>query len=141
MKRAIFPLVFCLVLATVPACGNDSTSPDTGTATGTLTEAFASVLQERGSATRSFNVAKAGTVSIQLLSLSQSGAIMALGWGTFSGTTCTITKSVQTAANSASNSPQIAGDLNAGDYCVKISDVGNLNTIATFTIYITKPAA
>jgi hypothetical protein len=86
-------------------------------------------------------VETAGTVGLQLISLSQSGAVVGLGLGTFSGTTCTITKSVQTASDGTSNAPQITGTLAAGDYCVRISDVGNLTTIVNFTIYITKPAA
>ena len=141
MKRAIFPLVFCLALATVPACGSDSTSPDTGTSTSTITETFSSLIQEKGSATRSFKVDTAGTVGLQLITLSQSGAVVGLALGTFSGTTCTITKSVQTASDGTSNAPQISSSLSAGDYCVRVSDVGNLNTIVTFTVYITKPAA
>lgn len=139
MKRAFFPLVLCVALAGAPACGSSSTSPDLGITT--VTETFASSIQERGTATRSFKVATAGSVSLQLTFLSQPGAVVGLGLGTFSGTTCTITKSVQTAADGASNAPQITTDLAAGDYCVRLSDVGNLNTIVQFTVYITKPSA
>lgn len=141
MKRAIFSLVLCLALSAVSACGSDETSPDLGTTTTMVTETFASSMQEKGSATRSFKVSTAGSVSLQLSFLSQSGAVVGLGLGTFSGATCTITKSIQTAANGASNAPQITSAVAAGDYCVRLSDVGNLNTIVTFTVYITKPAA
>lgn len=120
------------------ACGSTATSPTTTT---TTTDTFASRLQETGSASRSFNVTTAGTVKIQLVTVSQGDVVMGLGFGTMDGTTCVVSERVDTAPNSASESPQITKELAVGTYCVKLSDIGNLTQIVDFTITIIKPAS
>jgi len=118
----------------VIACGSSPTTP-----LFTNSISYVSRIQERGSAWRSFIVTTAGAVTVQLTSVSQTDAVMGLGLGTVSGTNCVVTQTVQTAANGAANSPQISTTLAAGQYCVKLSDIGNLTKIIDFSILITTP--
>src|SRR4249920_458687 len=98
MKVVPTLLLATLLLGTASAgCGSDTTAP---TATTTV-EQFASRLQEKGSAWRSVNVATAGDVTIQLVNVTQTDAVMNIGIGTISGTQCVLAASVDTVGNSA----------------------------------------
>ena len=123
-------------LAGLTACGDSPTTP-TDTVT-TITDTFSSRIQEKGSASRSFEVTTAGSVKVQLTAVSEA-AIVRLGLGTMSGATCVITDSVDTAASGTADTPQITKTLGVGTYCTKITDIGNLTTIVDFTIVVTKP--
>ncbi len=136
-KRPIFALLLILSASGAMACGSSSTDP---TASITTTTVFGSRIQEHGSAWRSFPVTKAGSVKIQLATVSQADAVVRLGLGTVSGTECVVSQSIDTAANNTADSPQITADLGLGTYCTKLSDIGNLTTIVDFQIYIITPA-
>jgi len=135
-RRLLFAGLLLLFVSGAAACGSSTTSPTTGATTITT---YASRIQEKGSAWRSFTVTTAGTVDLQLTAVSQADAVMGLGLGTVSGTTCVISQSVQTAANSTASAPQISTTLAAGTYCVKLYDIGNLTSITDFVITITMP--
>ena len=135
-RRRLFAGLLLLFVSGAAACGSSTTSPTTGATTITT---YASRIQEKGSAWRSFTVTTAGTVDLQLTAVSQVNAVMGLGLGTVSGTTCAISQSVQTAANSTASAPQISTTLAAGTYCVKVYDIGNLTSITDFVITITMP--
>jgi hypothetical protein len=138
MRRRLPSLALVLLWAAgLSACGT-STSPTITSPTITL--AFASRIQEHGSAWRSFTVPTAGSVTVQLTSVSQANAVVGLGIGTVNGANCVLSQSLQTAANATSNSPQITTTLSAGTYCVQFSDVGNLTTIVDFVILIVTPS-
>lgn len=136
MRRRL-PVLALLLLGTagLGACST-TTSPLTPA---TVTLVFASRIQQNGSAWRSFAVPTAGSVTVQLTSVSQADAVVGLGIGTINGNSCVPTQSLQTAANSAANSPQITTSLAVGTYCVQLSDVGNLTTIVDFTVLIVTP--
>jgi hypothetical protein len=135
-RRLLFAGLLILSASSAIACGSSSTSPS---ADATMTISYVSRIQEHGSAWRSFTVGTAGAVTVQLTAVSQSGAVMGLGLGTVSGTTCVLSQSVQTAASSTASSPQISATLPVGTYCVKLSDIGNLTTIVDFSIAINIP--
>lgn len=138
MRRRLPSLALLLLwTAGLSACGT-STSPTTIT-TVTTTLVFASRIQEHGSAWTSVTIPTAGSVTVQLTSVSQADAVVGLGLGTINGSSCVLSQSLQTPANSAANSPQITTTLSVGTYCVQLSDVGNLNTIVDFTILIVRP--
>jgi hypothetical protein len=133
MKVVTTLLVASLVAAA--GCDSDTNEPDI---TSTV-ETFASRLQENGSAWRSVNVTKAGDVTMQLVSLTQTDAKMNLGIGTISGTQCVIAASVDTVANGTEVAPQLTRTLSTGTYCVRIADIGNLTQLVEFSIRIEKP--
>ena len=130
-------VVHTLLLATlVGAAGCGSTTTPTVT---TTAEQFASRIQEKGSAWRSVNVPTAGDVTVQLVSVTQAGAVMNIGIGTISGTQCVLDASVDTAANADTVAPQLTRTEAVGTYCVRIADIGNLTQLVDFTIQIVKP--
>ena len=87
-------VVHTLLLATlVGASGCGSTNTPTVTTTAAH---FARRSPEQGSAWRSVNVPTAGDVTVQLVSVTQAGAVMNIGIGTISGTPCVLDASVDT---------------------------------------------
>jgi hypothetical protein len=136
-KRSIFAALILLSVSGAVACGSSSTTP---TAVLTSQLAYVSRIQEKGSAWRSFQVLYAGSVTVQLTSVSQTDAVMGLGLGTVVGTNCSLTQQTQTAASAATSTPQITATLPVGSYCVKVSDIGNLTSYIDFTILVTYPA-
>ena len=136
-KRSILAALILLSVSGAVACGSSSTTP---TATLTTSLSYVSRIQEKGSAWRSFQVPYAGSVTVQLTSVSQTDAVMGLGLGTLSGTNCVVTQQTQTAASAAASTPQITATLPVGSFCVKVSDIGNLTSFVDFTILITYPA-
>jgi len=135
-KRLLFSASLILLVSGTIACGSTTTTPSADVS---RTEIFASRLQEKGSAWHSFQVTTAGQVTFQLTSLTQTDAVMRLGLGTVSGTNCVVSQSVDTAASSTTNSPQITTTLAVGSYCVRVADIGNLTTIYDFSVLITSP--
>jgi hypothetical protein len=118
------------------ACGSSSTEPEVPTTQGV---SFASRLQERGFAWKSVTVPVGGTVTLQLVTVSQADVVMRLGIGTISGSKCVLLQSVDTPANNTTNSPQLTTTLPQGTYCAQLSDIGNLTTIVDFLVVIITP--
>jgi hypothetical protein len=142
--------VACLiaVIAAAFACGKDSpTSPSTTTATSTqtaasptTTEEFDSTVAVGGSKFYSFTTTTYGTIQITLTGVSgqfvPSTVMLGVGLGQPSGTDCVTTTSVNAAAGTT---PQVTGTYDAGVYCAKVSDVGNLFAPASFSATIAYP--
>ena len=61
-------------------------------------------------------------------------AVVRIGFGTFDGTTCTSTMTVDTAAND--DTPQLSTLMSPGRYCVMIWDIGNLTGVNDFAIFL-----
>lgn len=126
-------IVACLiaVIAASAACGKDSP---------TTTEEFDSTVAVGGSKFYSFTTTTYGTIQITLTGVSgqfvPSTVMLAVGLGQPSGTDCVTTTSVNAAAGT---SPQVTGAYDAGVYCAKISDIGNLFAPASFTATIAYP--
>lgn len=122
-------------LAVASGCGKTATEPVATTSV----EQFSSRLQEKGSAWRSITVTTAGNVMLQLVAVTQAGAVMNIGIGTISGTQCVLAASVDTVANSAAVAPHLTRTVSTGTYCVRIADIGKLTQLVEFTIRIEKP--
>jgi hypothetical protein len=97
---------------------------------------FSSTLLPRGFAWRSFQVERAGKVTVQYVAISPTGdLVMRLSLGTFDGTTCTPTTTVDTAPQATG--PQITLEtVPPGDYCVQVADIGNVVQISVFSISV-----
>jgi hypothetical protein len=137
-RRPVLALSLLLSVSGAMACGSSSTEPEAATA---QSIAFASRLQEHGFAWKQVDVPVAGTVTMQLVTVSQADVVMRLGIGTIDGAKCVLLQSTDTAANSATNSPQITTEMAQGSYCVQIADIGNLNTIVDFLLVVSAPLA
>ena len=138
---AMRPIAACMLLvfsAVLSGCGGDTT-PTTPTITRTspVTETFSSNLVVQGSVWRIVTAAQSGTLTATLTSTSQPAAAVGVALGVRSiGTSCLLNSSVTAAAGS---SPQLSAQVDAGDYCVKLFDVGALSTTMSFTLTIVYP--
>jgi len=100
---------------------------------------FASTLPVKGAVTKTVTTSTEGTIDVTLNSLgSQPNAVVGLGIGVVPSTSaeCTLTIIVQTKAGSV---PQLSEKVDAGSYCVGLSDVGNLTNQTTFSMTIAHP--
>lgn len=124
--------------ATTPTSPTDTTTPTA--ASPIYSEEFNDTLPVGGAAFYSFTVTQYGTVNVSLTSVSgqyvPSTVTVGLGLGKPDAETCTTSSSISTQSGAG---PQLTGTYDPGVYCVKVSDVGNLFSDATFAITIAYP--
>ena len=121
--------VFGLVLLCA-ACGS-TTSPSP------VTLSFASTLAVKGTASLSFTVPTAGTVSITLATLASTAEVgLGLGNPRSDGSGCQLFTSLNTVAGATA---QITNSAQPGPYCVEVYDVGNLTGATAFAVTIAHP--
>ena len=143
MKR---PLTLLVVASLGVGCSNSSSSPTTPSTTGSSASGspyyFTGTLAPQNSSFYSFTIARAGTVSVTLASLSVGpftptpSTSVGLGFGTPAGTGCSLTRSLKTGAGLAA---QIVTAVATGVFCVDIFDVGSLTVPTDFVIRIVHP--
>lgn len=142
MMRARVLLVACVLAPFAAGCDNGPVTPTTTTTTTTtttspVTETFSSQLSVGGYAFRSITAAKAGTVTLTLTSAGSSSTLklgIGLGITDVSGSTCLFTRSAETAAGG-----QITATVDAGNYCMRVYDIGTLTSATPFTVTIVRP--
>jgi hypothetical protein len=119
---------FALVTIATSAC---ATSPSTAS------ESYNGVLETRGFFSRTFVVAKAGTVKLTLTSLAPPSQQIGLGLGTPGvGLSCDLTVTVKATGTAAA---QLASQVNPGRYCFEVYDLGTLTDAVSFTLLIEHP--
>jgi hypothetical protein len=124
------------------ACGNDSAIPTTPAPTPaapTITERYAGTVGVGGTGFYSFSVTRFGTVNVTLRSISGvdgQGVAVGLALGVPAAFGCPSNVPVTASAGS---DPQLTGVYEAGVYCVRLYDVGNLTGAATFDVTIAHP--
>lgn len=131
-------VVVCGALA-ASGCGNDTTTPTTTSTTRSspATETFTTNIPPSGSAWRFVSAIQTGTVNATITSTDQPSTVVGFGIGMRGNTTgCLVTRDLTAAAGS---SPQVTATVDAGDYCIKVFDVGNIRTPLSFTVTITYP--
>jgi hypothetical protein len=122
--------------ALLVACGSDTpTSPST---TDPVTETFSSIVQPKGSTSRSFTTTASGTITVTLTSLGQDTAAirLALGLADAASGDCAPTYSVITTQYSGR---QLSQTADAGQYCILVTDIGELTGQTTFTVTVVHP--
>lgn len=129
-RRLLSPLGVSLSLVVCLGC-NNTTTPSLPAPTGT--ETFQSTLSVKGSSAREFIQPKSGSVTVTLDSLFP-GALVGVGLGTPDPASagCAISLSMDTLGGT----DELSTTLDAGTYCVKIFDEGNVTQVSTFTITI-----
>ena len=111
------------------------TSPSNNTST---TDTFNGSLAPNGSLVFGFSVATAGSLAITLTAVSPATTSpLGLGVGPSSNGNCTIANSTSGAI--AAGTAQLSATESPGNYCVKVSDPGNLTTTSTVTVTVTHP--
>ena len=136
MKRTL-RIALPLLLAAA-ACSSNNSSNSTITSVGTLTNEIITgtvappVNGTRQTDTKTFTVKASGELDVTLTSAIESlpsgqfltTVTVGLAIGNWSGTTCTAISGASTNAQ-AGSSPQISGNVQAGTYCVMVTDVTN----------------
>jgi hypothetical protein len=135
------PVTACaLLLSTVLCgCGKDATPTAPTPRTSPVTETFSSNLVVQGAVWRIVTAAQTGTLTATLTTTDQPSTVVGVGLGVKSGsgvTGCLLNSSVTATAGSA---PQLSAQVDAGDYCVKLFDVGALSSTMSFTLTIVYP--
>ena len=136
MNRSLIATGLVVLTVTTAACGSDTpTTPSTSTPTAT-TDTFTSVVERRGSTSRSFATSAQGIVTLTLTSLGQEAASVSLALGLSDPATgqCTPTFSVVTSVY-AGRAVSVKADT--GSYCFIVSDIGELNDRSTFGVDVT----
>jgi hypothetical protein len=102
------------------------------------TMTFASNVTAGGSSTRTFAATRAGTVSVTLESAGPPSDIpLGIGLGIVrTDNTCGLSRSITTSPGS---SPQFEMPVDAGRYCVRVFDVGNVPDSVAFSVKVVHP--
>jgi hypothetical protein len=135
------PVAICsllIVSALLTGCGGDSSPTAPTTPSSPVTETFSSNLVVQGSVWRIVTASQAGTLTATLTTTNQPSVVVGVAMGLRNGATtgCLLNNSTTAAAGSA---PQLSAQVDAGDYCVKLFDVGTLTTPMSFTLTIVHP--
>jgi len=137
VKTAPVVVLLASMLGTA-GCGNDSPNSPTESPT-TATVTFSSNLAVKGASSRSFEVTRAGNVSVTLLSVGGSATLsvgLGLGIPESDGSGCVLSRSVETVAGTTA---QLDLAVDVGEYCVEIYDPGTLVGNVGFTINLIYP--
>jgi len=139
-KRPMFAVIALASLAAATGCHSTTTAPTTSTAATsvTVTETFKGSIQQTANASFPFTVTAPGNVQVSLTDV-EPLTTMALGVavGTWDGTTCTL--GLATTDHAKSGATALTGNAVAGNYCVQVSDAGNIPPAWTvsFTVQVT----
>lgn len=121
----------------VGGCGKDDAPTAPTTRSSPTTETFSSNLTVQGSAIRMITAINSGPFTATLTSAAQPGVQVGLAIGLRNGNSqCLSTREVIAAAGS---SPQLTAQVDAGDYCVRIFDVGQLQSSMNFSVSLSYP--
>ncbi len=139
MTARLLLLLTCLMPALSAAgCGDDATPTAPTTRSSPVTETFSSNLTVQGSAVRMITAIQSGTFTATLTAADQPGVLvgLAIGLRNGNGTQCLVTREIVAAAGS---SPQLTAQVDAGDYCVRLFDVGQLQSSMNFAVSLNFP--
>jgi hypothetical protein len=123
-----------------PTSPTDTSTSSTTAAAPTVSEEFSSTVPVGGSTFYSFTSSTYGTINLTLTSVGgqfvPSTVTLGLGLGQPSGTDCSTTTVVNTPPGAT---VQVTGNYDAGVYCAKVLDIGNLFAPASFNVTIAYP--
>jgi len=136
LRRAAAWILVVAVAAVAGGCSDNEPGLGVTPVQTTRDILFSSTIQSGGFAWRSFQLERAGKVTVQYVSIApQADLVMRVSLGTFNGTTCTPTTTMDIAPQAVG--PQITlENVAAGDYCVQMTDIGNVVQISVFAIAV-----
>lgn len=109
---------------------NLSSTAPTNIATPGNIDVFSSTVGPQGSAVHQIPIFYNGVTSLTLVSAGASATI-GMGFGAWDGQVCRLNSSVVSQAN---GNPLIVATVDPGNYCIRVSDVGQLTSPILFTI-------
>jgi|SRR6185295_14751573 len=136
MKRALPVALACLVCALGCQSNSDSTQLPTTPSPGT-TETFSGTVNVGQDAVNPFNIMlSGGALAITLTAVVPPSTVVGVAVGTWDGTTCA-SVSGGVVVTTAGTSPQLSGgQFDAGRYCVRVFDPGNLSASVNYTVLV-----
>lgn len=137
MKASLRTCAVCLLCVLSGACGEDNPVAPT-TRQSPATEVFTSNVNVQGSVWRMITAIQTGSFSATMTAADQPTIQlgMALGIRNGTGSGCLVTQEVIATAGPAL---QLTAQLEAGDYCVMVFDVGQLRSPMNFAVTINYP--
>src|SRR5688572_32321621 len=138
LRTALAALVLASSL-TLAGCDDEPPTTPTPEPT-TTTVTFASNLAMGGSSSRSFEVTRAGIVSVTLVSVGNSTTLkVGLGVGIpfADGSGCVLSRSVEAIAGTTA---QLELNVDIGKYCLQIYDPGTLTSVVPFSLNLIYPS-
>jgi len=136
LRRAAAWMLVAAVAAASTGCSDNQPGGGVTVIDGTRDISFSTTIQPGGFAWRSFKLERTGKVTLQYVSIAPTAdLVMRLSLGTFDGTNCTPTSTLDAAPQATG--PQITLEgLAAGDYCMQVRDIGNVSQISVFFITV-----
>jgi len=138
-------------LLAIGALASGCSSTNTGTtlptqpslfAPPTVTETFTGNLTTSGTDSHPFNVPVPGEVDVTLTELNPQptpAVALTLGIGLPSTTVVGQCATIQSVSTTPGATPQITGHALAGNFCVSVTDAGNLTASVTYTVVVAHP--
>jgi hypothetical protein len=141
-RLRLLPVLAALALA-VSACSNSSDSSLSTVTSPTptvVTDAFSGSIGQNGTAIHPFTVTTSGyTLLAGYTSISPASvSALGLGVGSWDGATSTCSLNLSQNDIARSGSTALSGTANAGSYCIRVYDGGNLTegVTATYTLQV-----
>ena len=136
MRRSIHRavLVLILVASSVWACSNNTTTPTSPTTTlPTITATWTGTLNQNGGTTYPFT-AQVGPIAATLTSIAPDETVrIGMSLGSWNGSAC----AVAIASDNLAQGGAVNGSVSAaGNYCVRVYDVGNIVDPVSFTVIL-----
>jgi hypothetical protein len=133
MLRTTLVLTLLLTAGFAAGCGDDDTPTAPTDPPVAVTEPFSGTLTLNGAATHTFIVQRAGTATATLSALSpDSAAVISLSLGTWNGQSCQIIL----ANDAATTNSSVVGNASAGNFCIRVLDVGRLTAPTDYTVTV-----
>lgn len=139
MYRFVLHALLLGALLSTSACGDDAATPTAPDPTPppTITETFSGSINRNGAATHTFLAQASGTVTLTLTTLEpESTPAIGVSLGTWNGTACQI---VIANTNAAQGAIVLGIASSAGNLCVLVQDVGQIDVAASYEITVVHP--
>lgn len=132
MMRAA--ILLAVVLGAV-ACGTDPVTEPSPTSP--VEETFTSILHDRGRIAVKFTAAVAGVVNVRLNAVGPPSVPVGLGLGIpGAGSSCILSVSI---ISEGAATPQISEQVDQGEYCAEVHDIGSIVDSVNFSLSIEHP--
>ena len=137
--RSIAGALLLVAVVTMAGGCDDTTTPTTPTPAPTVTDTYTGTLTVNGAQTQSFTTQASGSLTATLTTLAPDSTVtvgLSLGIFTPSTNSCQIV----VANDAVVQGSRVTGSVSsAGNYCVRIYDVGRLTAATDYTISMQHP--